>query len=149
VIRTIDAHAAGAPLRLIVEGFSSRAAGPCSRKAIGWPGTQTSGAARCCSNRAAIPTCAARSSLSRFSRIARRRTVHAQPRGCTMSGHGIIAATTIVLERGLIVPGGDGTRVVYDTPAGVIRAQAYFRTETAGACELRVAGGQQSTALHL
>jgi len=46
---------------------------------------------------------------------------------CTMSGHGIIAATTIALERGLIVPGGDGTSVIYDTPAGVIRARARFR----------------------
>ena len=48
---------------------------------------------------------------------------------CTMSGHGIIAVTTIVLERGLIgLPsaGGDGASVAYDTPAGVIRARAHF-----------------------
>jgi proline racemase len=45
----------------------------------------------------------------------------------TMSGHAIIAVTTIALERGLIVPGGEGTSVVYDTPAGVVRARARFR----------------------
>jgi trans-L-3-hydroxyproline dehydratase len=50
----------------------------------------------------------------------------------TMSGHGIIAVTTIALERGLIVPGGDGTSVIYDTPAGVIRARAGFRAGAAG-----------------
>jgi proline racemase len=41
-----------------------------------------------------------------------------------MCGHGIIAVTTIVLERGLLMPGGDGATVVFDTPAGTIRARA-------------------------
>jgi proline racemase len=55
----------------------------------------------------------------------------------TMCGHGVIAVTTIALERGLILPGpaapksaerteagGDGATVVYDSPAGTIRARA-------------------------
>jgi trans-L-3-hydroxyproline dehydratase len=42
----------------------------------------------------------------------------------TMCGHGIVAVTTIALERGLLVPGGDGATVVYDAPAGTIRARA-------------------------
>jgi proline racemase len=42
----------------------------------------------------------------------------------SMSGHGVIAVTTIALERNLLMPGGEGTAVVYDTPAGTIRAQA-------------------------
>ena len=42
----------------------------------------------------------------------------------TMCGHGIIAVTTIALERGLAMPGGDGTTLVFDTPAGTIRATA-------------------------
>ena len=42
----------------------------------------------------------------------------------TMCGHGVIAVTTIALERGLIVPGGDGRTVIYDSPAGTIRARA-------------------------
>jgi proline racemase len=48
-----------------------------------------------------------------------------------MSGHGIIAVTTIALERGLVMPGGDGTAVVFDTPAGVVRARADVRAEAA------------------
>ena len=49
-----------------------------------------------------------------------------------MSGHGIIAVTTIALERSLLMPGGDGTAVVFDTPAGVVRAKAVIRAETSG-----------------
>ena len=42
----------------------------------------------------------------------------------TMCGHGIIAVTTIALERGLMLPDGDGQTIVYDAPAGTIRARA-------------------------
>ena len=42
----------------------------------------------------------------------------------TMCGHGIVAVTTIALERGLLMPGGDGATVVYDSPAGTVRAKA-------------------------
>ena len=31
----------------------------------------------------------------------------------TMCGHGIVAVTTIALERGIIMPGGDGNEIVY------------------------------------
>jgi proline racemase len=54
--------------------------------------------------------------------------------GCSgMSGHGIIAVMTIALERGLVMPGGDGSTVVFDTPAGIVRAKAAVRTEASGA----------------
>ena len=49
----------------------------------------------------------------------------------TMSGHGIIAVTTIALERGLIVL-EDRASLVFDTPAGTIRAHARFRAGRAG-----------------
>jgi proline racemase len=55
-----------------------------------------------------------------------------------MSGHGIIAVTTIALERSLLMPGGDGTAVVFDTPAGVVRAKAVIRAEASGARVERV-----------
>ena len=42
----------------------------------------------------------------------------------SMSGHGVIAVTTIVIEHGLVMPGGDGTTIVFDTPAGTVRAIA-------------------------
>src|SRR4029078_2607209 len=57
----------------------------------------------------------------------------------SMSGHGIIAATTIALERGLIDPGGDGATVIYDTPAGTFRARAGEAGRACGAGE----GGQR------
>jgi proline racemase len=41
----------------------------------------------------------------------------------TMCGHGIIAVTTIVIERE-IISGTTGTRLVLDSPAGQIRAEA-------------------------
>src|SRR5207302_8958207 len=47
----------------------------------------------------------------------------------TMCGHGVIAVTTMALERGLLMPGGDGTSIVYDAPAGTIRARATMRQE--------------------
>jgi proline racemase len=50
----------------------------------------------------------------------------------TMCGHGVIAVTTIALERGLLMPGGDGAAVVYDAPAGTIRARATLRAGGAG-----------------
>jgi proline racemase len=133
VIRTIDAHAAGGPLRLITEGFPSPRGRTMLEKRDWLAGH-------------ADPW---------------RRAVLLEPRGhtdmcgailtepvspgshagvlfmhsggyCTMSGHGIIAVTTIALERELIVPGGDGTTVIFDTPAGVVRARAQIRAGRAG-----------------
>lgn len=46
-----------------------------------------------------------------------------------LSGRGVIAVATIALERGLILPGGDGLTIVFDTPAGTIRARARPRRE--------------------
>src|SRR5690242_12811942 len=45
----------------------------------------------------------------------------------TMCGHGVVAVTTVALERGLLSPGGDGSSIVYDSPAGTIRAHASLR----------------------
>jgi proline racemase len=50
----------------------------------------------------------------------------------TMCGHGVVAVTTIALERGLLMPGGDGATVVYDSPAGTIRARAKLRPAGSG-----------------
>ena len=122
-IRTIDAHAAGEPLRLIVDGMPSPEGATMLEKRD-W----------------------AEKRLDHF-----RRAVMLEPRGhadmygalltepvtsdaeagvlfmhnqgwSTMCGHGIIAVTTIALERGLIGPSVD--RVRYDTPAGLVEAHA-------------------------
>src|SRR5262249_36614967 len=111
-VKTIDAHAAGEPLRLIVDGFPA-------------PQGRTMLEKREWARRKADPL---------------RRALMLEPRGhadmygalltepvspgshagvlfmhnegySTMCGHGIIAVTTIALERGLLMPGGDGVSV--------------------------------------
>src|SRR4030081_3066628 len=129
-LKTIDAHAAGEPLRLIVDGFPS-------------PRGKTMLAKR-------------EWVLNHADHL--RRALMLEPRGhadmygailtepvsegshagvlfmhnegySTMCGHGVVAVTTIALERGLLMSGGDGTTVVYDAPAGTIRARARLGAE--------------------
>jgi len=123
-LKTIDAHVAGAPLRLVVEGFPA----PRGR------------------------TMMDRREWSSSHADHLRQALMREPRGhrdmCgafltepvtpgshagllfmendgydTMSAHGVIAATAIALERRLLVPGGEGKTIVYDTPAGTVRAR--------------------------
>jgi proline racemase len=132
-VNTIDAHAAGEPLRLIVGGFPS----PQGRTML-----------------------AKREWVKRHADHLRR-ALMLEPRGhadmygailtepvspgshagvlfmhnegySTMCGHGVIAVTTIVLERGLLMPGGDGASIVYDSPAGTVRARAEIGAGRAG-----------------
>ncbi len=127
-LQTIDAHAAGEPLRLIVDGF------PAPRG----------------------KTMLEKREWVRKHSDHLRRALMLEPRGhadmygavltepvspgahagvlfmhnegySTMCGHGVVAVTTIALERGLLMPGGDGTAIVYDAPAGTIRARATLR----------------------
>ncbi len=42
----------------------------------------------------------------------------------SMAGHGVMAATLIALNRGLVVPGGVDRSIVFDTAAGTVRARA-------------------------
>src|SRR5262245_44459153 len=135
-LKTIDAHAAGEPLRLVVDGFPAPRGKTMPEK---------------------------REWVKRHADTLRR-ALMLEPRGhadmygavltepvspgshagvlfmhnegySTMCGHGIVAVTTIALERGLLVPGGDGATVVYDAPAGTIRARA---TPSLSKGELRV-----------
>jgi proline racemase len=124
-LKTIDAHAAGEPLRLIVDGFPAPR-GKTMLEKREWV-------------------------LKHADHL--RRALMLEPRGhadmygalftepvspgshagvlfmhnegySTMCGHGVVAVTTIALERGLLMPGGDGSAVVFDAPAGTIRARA-------------------------
>src|SRR6185436_12541970 len=127
-IRTIDAHTAGEPLRLVIDG---------------WPAPKGK-------------TMLERRAWAREHQDDIRRALMFEPRGhadmygallteperpdsdagvlfmhnegfSTMCGHGIIAVTTIVFERGLISgsTGSTGSRsLVLDAPAGQIRARA-------------------------
>jgi proline racemase len=123
--RTIDAHTAGEPLRLIVEG---------------WPAPRGR-------------TILEKRAWAREHQDRLRRILMFEPRGhldmygallteperpdsdagvlfmhnegfSTMCGHGIIAVVTIAFERGLISPAGGGGALVLDAPAGQIRARA-------------------------
>ncbi len=125
IIRTIDAHAGGGPLRLVVDGFPA-------------PRGKTMLDKREWANRHADDV---------------RRALMFEPRGhahmlgavlteptspgahagllffhsggySLLSGHGVIAAATIAIERGLVMPGGDGRSIVFDTAAGPVRAAA-------------------------
>ena len=151
-LKTIDAHAAGEPLRLIVDGFPA----PQGRTML--------------EKREWVK--------SRQDHL--RRALMLEPRGhadmygavltetvspgshagllfmhnegySTMCGHGVIAVTTIALERGLIVPGPSdgraaGVSVVYDSPAGTIRARAKQAEGSGGAGEAGRAGRIESVA---
>ncbi len=128
-IKTIDAHTAGEPLRLIVEGFPSPP-GATMRDKQAWV-------------------------RRRRDRV--RRALMREPRGhadmygavltepvspdahagvlfmhnagySSMCGHGIIAVATIALERGVMHPSDPGDDLLFDTPAGTVRARAAVRT---------------------
>jgi proline racemase len=130
--RTLDAHAAGEPLRLILEGYPA-------------PKGQTMLEKRAWVKRHADHI---------------RRALMLEPRGhadmygavltepvspdadagvlfmhnegySTMCGHGIVAVTTMAIERGLIHP-REPNRIVYDSPAGPVHARAHVREKGAG-----------------
>jgi proline racemase len=128
-IRTIDAHAAGEPLRLVIDGMPSPQGATMLDKRA-W-------------------------AMKRLDHL--RRTIMLEPRGhadmygalltepvsaganagvlfmhnqgwSTMCGHGIVAVTTIALERELIWARSEGApsevSIGYDTPAGLVHARA-------------------------
>src|SRR5256885_10492972 len=124
-VKTIDAHAAGEPLRLIVGGFPSprgrtmlekrewvRAHADHLRRALMLEPRGHADMYGALLTESVTPGCHAGVLF-----------MHSEGYS-TMCGHGVIAVTTIALERGLVMPGGDGTTVVYDAPAGTIRARA-------------------------
>lgn len=138
ILRTIDAHTAGEPLRLIVDG---------------WPAPEGA-------------TMLERRTYAREAQDHLRRMLMFEPRGhadmygalltlperqdsdvgvlfmhnegySTMCGHGIIAVTTMAFERDL-VPHADGrTTLVFDAPAGQIRARAEVETRPDGGRRVR------------
>src|SRR5476651_2090527 len=128
-LKTIDAHAAGEPLRLIVDGFPS----PRGRTMLDkreWVRTHADALRRAL-------MLEPRGHADMYGAILTEPVAPGSHAGVlfmhnegysTMCGHGIIAVTTIALERGLLMPGGDGTTIVYDSPAGTIRARARLGT---------------------
>lgn len=124
-LTTVDAHAGGAPVRLVTGGAPTPR-GRTMREKTAW--------------------------LQRHADHVRRLLMH-EPRGhrdmtgamltepvspgshaglvfmhadgyAPMAGHAVLATTMLALNRGLLMPGGDGDTVIYDTMAGTIRARA-------------------------
>jgi proline racemase len=132
-LKTIDAHAAGEPLRLIVDGFPSPR-GKTMLEKREWVRRHADHLRRAL-------MLEPRGHADMYGAILTEPVLPGSHAGVlfmhnegysTMCGHGVIAVTTIALERGLLVPGGDGTAVVYDSPAGTIRASAKLRAGRPG-----------------
>src|SRR5262249_22591375 len=126
-LRTIDSHAAGEPLRLIVEGFPS----PRGKTML----DKREWVKRHADHLRRALMLEPRGHADMYGAILTEPVMPGSHAGVlfmhnegysTMCGHGVIAVTTIALERGLLMPGGDGASIVYDSPAGTIRARAFW-----------------------
>lgn len=132
-VKTIDAHAAGEPLRLIVDGFPS----PRGRTMLDkreWVRSHADDLRRAL-------MLEPRGHTDMYGALLTEPVTPGSHAGVlfmhnegysTMCGHGVIAVTTIALERGLLMPGGDGTTIVFDSPAGAIRARARLGSPQSG-----------------
>jgi proline racemase len=132
-VKTIDAHAAGEPLRLIVDGFPS----PRGRTML----DKREWVLKHADHLRRALMLEPRGHADMYGAILTEPVAPGSHAGVlfmhnegysTMCGHGIVAVTTIALERGLLMPGGDGTAIVYDSPAGTIRARARLGTGGTG-----------------
>jgi proline racemase len=127
VIKAIDAHTAGEPLRVIIEGIP-RIPGETIlekrryaqdhldhlRKAIVWEPRGHADMYACILTEATTPD----GTIGVL-------FLHNQGFS-TMCGHGIIGLTTVALETGLIQAGGDNPIIAIDSPAGRVTAQAHI-----------------------
>jgi trans-L-3-hydroxyproline dehydratase len=125
-LKTIDAHSGGEPLRLVVDGFPAPRGKSLADKRD-W-------AARHADRLRRLLMLEPRGHRDMSGAVLTEPTSPGSHAGVLfmhgdgfswMSGHGVIAVATIALERGLIVPGGDGRSLVFDTPAGTVRATAF------------------------
>src|SRR6185369_16942726 len=145
-LKTIDAHAAGEPLRLIVDGFPSPQGRTMLEKRE-WVRTHSDHLRRAL-------MLEPRGHADMYGAILTEPVAPGSHAGVlfmhnegysTMCGHGVIAVTTMAIERGLIMPGpvdprpgeqleadGEEATIVYDSPAGTIRARARIRAGQAG-----------------
>ena len=124
-LKTIDAHAAGEPLRLIVDGFPTPR-GKTMLEKREWTRRHADHLRRAL-------MLEPRGHADMYGAILTEPVAPGSHAGVlfmhnegysTMCGHGVIAVTTIAIERGLIVTGGDDSTIIYDSPAGTIRARA-------------------------
>jgi proline racemase len=123
--RTIDAHAAGEPLRLIVEGYPAPAGRTMIEKRA-WVKRHADDIRRAL-------MLEPRGHADMYGAVLTEPVTPGADAGVlfmhnegysTMCGHGIIAVTTIAIERGLIRP-LRANEIVFDSPAGPVRARAH------------------------
>ena len=127
-LRTIDAHVAGAPIRLIVEGCPSLD-GPTMQKKQAWLRSRHDWLRRAVMHEPRGHTDMCGAVLTQPVRDESHAGVlFLQGYGYSaMSGHGIIGVVTIALEHGLLHV-KDVAGIALDTPAGLVGAKAKVRT---------------------
>jgi proline racemase len=130
ILKTIDAHVGGEPLRLIVDGFPAPP-GKSQADRRDW-------AARHAEYLRRVLMLEPRGHRDMYGAVLTEPTSPGAHAGVLfmhgdgfswMSGHGIVGVVTIALERRIIVPGGDGQSLSFDTPAGTVRTTAYWGTQ--------------------
>jgi len=136
---TIDAHAAGEPLRLIIEGYPAPK-GLTMLEKRAWVKRHADAIRRAL-------MLEPRGHADMYGAVLTEPVTAEADAGVlfmhnegysTMCGHGIVAVTTMAIERGLIQP-RQANQIVYDSPAGPVHARAYVRTrEGEGANGVRV-----------
>ena len=130
IISTIDAHTAGEPLRLIVDGFP-KIEGRTILEKRQW-------VLEHCDHLRTALMLEPRGHTDMYGALLTEPEHAGSDAGVlfmhnegysTMCGHGVIAVVTIALERGLIVPRSGSSEIVLDSPAGPIRARANVTTD--------------------
>jgi len=138
-IRTIDAHAAGEPLRLIVDGFP-QVQGTTILEKREWVREN-------CDDLRTALMLEPRGHTDMYGALLTEPEHPDSDAGVlfmhnegysTMCGHGVIAVVTIALERGLLVQQRGRDEVVLDSPAGPIRARPAVRRTADGGTGIRV-----------
>jgi trans-L-3-hydroxyproline dehydratase len=138
-LRAIDAHVGGEPIRVIVDGFPA----PRGKTLLDkheWAGRHADRVRRAMilEPRGHRDMCAA---------VLTEPALPGSHAGAlfmhnagfqALSGTAIVALATVALERGLLMPGGDGRTIVLDTAAGVVRAEAHLSTAAEGVRAARV-----------
>ncbi len=126
-LTTIDAHAGGGPLRLIVSGFPSPSGLTMADKAR-WLADEAD-------DFRAMAVAPPRGHIDLLAAVLTEAVAPGSHAGVVFmhnagyapfSGHGIVAALTIALERGLLLPGDPGDVVRVDTTAGTVSAHVSF-----------------------
>jgi len=139
--RTIDAHTAGEPLRLIVDGWAAPRGRTILEKRA-WAKERQDHLRR-------VLMFEPRGHLDMYGALLTEPERPDSDAGVlfmhnegfsTMCGHGIIAVVTIAFERRLITPAGGGSSLVLDAPAGQIRATAVIEDVEAGRTKSMEAG---------